>query len=264
VILREGAVAAMLTLKARVACCADESATPTVKENVPAVVGMPARAPVDELRAKPGGREPEARLQEYGAVPPVAVRAAPYVDWTVPDGRLLVLIPSGDAVEPTLMLSAWAADSAGREESCTPTVNEKDPTLVGVPVKVPADELSVTPGGNAPDATLHVYGVFPPEALRVASYKVLSVPLAKLVVIILRLVAWSAFLTLILSGRESALIGGVVSAVTRTLKLNSPVAWGVPEMRPVLSESETPGGRVPEAMLHVSGAPPPTAVNWVA
>jgi hypothetical protein len=64
VILREGAVAATLTLRTRVACCDDESATPTVKENVPAAVGVPDRAPVDELRANPGGREPDARLHE--------------------------------------------------------------------------------------------------------------------------------------------------------------------------------------------------------
>jgi hypothetical protein len=67
-----------------------------------------------------------------------------------------VMIPRGDAVEPMLMLNAWVAYPEGCEESRTPTLKEKDPELVGDPVKVPAEELSATPGGNAPDARFHV------------------------------------------------------------------------------------------------------------
>jgi hypothetical protein len=36
------------------------------------VLSVPEMTPVEELRAKPGGSEPELMLQVYGVVPPVA------------------------------------------------------------------------------------------------------------------------------------------------------------------------------------------------
>jgi hypothetical protein len=47
--------------------------TCTVKLAVVAVVGVPVTMPLP-LRFNPGGRLPEYRDHEYGAVPPVAVR----------------------------------------------------------------------------------------------------------------------------------------------------------------------------------------------
>jgi hypothetical protein len=46
-----------------------ESETPTVNVKVPAVVGMPARLPPCES-TKPGGSEPDFRVNVSGATPP--------------------------------------------------------------------------------------------------------------------------------------------------------------------------------------------------
>jgi hypothetical protein len=61
-------------LKACEAVCAGEleSVAFTVKENVPAMVGVPPICPA-LLKAKPTGKEPEEIDQLYGVVPPVAV-----------------------------------------------------------------------------------------------------------------------------------------------------------------------------------------------
>jgi hypothetical protein len=50
------------------------SRTETLKIEVPEVTGMPEIMP-SALRVSPEGREPEARDQEYGGVPPDAARA---------------------------------------------------------------------------------------------------------------------------------------------------------------------------------------------
>jgi hypothetical protein len=52
-----------------------ESVTLTVKENGPAVVGVPVIAPVVVFSVRPPGSEPEAIANVYGAVPPVTVIA---------------------------------------------------------------------------------------------------------------------------------------------------------------------------------------------
>ena len=51
-----------------------ESASPTVKRNVPVAVGVPETVP-PALIASPGGREPELTDQVYGATPPAAAAA---------------------------------------------------------------------------------------------------------------------------------------------------------------------------------------------
>jgi hypothetical protein len=50
----------------------EESLTWTVKETVPAAVGVPLIAPVAEASARPAGRLPADTLQAYGVAPPVA------------------------------------------------------------------------------------------------------------------------------------------------------------------------------------------------
>ena len=54
-------------------CC--ESATETVNDEGPAVVGVPEMAPV-LLSVSPAGRFAEETFQAYGATPPVAVTNA--------------------------------------------------------------------------------------------------------------------------------------------------------------------------------------------
>ena len=51
------------------------SVTLTVKLEVPALVGAPEIAPLED-RLKPAGRDPEATTHVYGAVPPLAATEA--------------------------------------------------------------------------------------------------------------------------------------------------------------------------------------------
>src|ERR1041385_6297199 len=61
-----------------------ESVTLTVKENVPAVVGVPVIAAVVGFNVRPGGSEPVATEYVYGAVPPLTVIWPLYAVPTVP------------------------------------------------------------------------------------------------------------------------------------------------------------------------------------
>ena len=63
-------------LSALLAVCPTPSVTLTVKFAVPVAVGAPLSAPVALFRVTPAGSAPEITLQEYGAVPPVAVKEA--------------------------------------------------------------------------------------------------------------------------------------------------------------------------------------------
>ena len=53
----------------------EESTTLAVKLKVPAVVGVPVRAPVEVLSVTPVGSEPAEIENVYGLRPPVAIRA---------------------------------------------------------------------------------------------------------------------------------------------------------------------------------------------
>ena len=53
-----------------------ESVAVTVKFQVPAVVGVPVIAPVDESSDNPAGSVPTVTLQVMGGVPPEACRVA--------------------------------------------------------------------------------------------------------------------------------------------------------------------------------------------
>jgi hypothetical protein len=107
-----------------------------VKVNEPETVGVPVILPEEAPRVRPEGSDPEATLQLYGAVPPVAASAADYVCCSVPTGKEEVVIETG--------LGA----------GCTPVPDSE--TLVGepaallailsVPLTVPcADGVNVTP-----------------------------------------------------------------------------------------------------------------------
>lgn len=55
---------------------------------------MPLIVPPEE-RVNPVGKEPEERLQLYGAVPPVACKVAEYALPAVPLARVVVVICGG-------------------------------------------------------------------------------------------------------------------------------------------------------------------------
>ena|SRR5438552_2496905 len=79
------------TVNARVAVCAGAPASlaRAVKLKLPAVNGLPLSTPA-ELNVRPGGNIPDAKDQEYGVVPPLALSVCAYALPTVPEGRGLL------------------------------------------------------------------------------------------------------------------------------------------------------------------------------
>jgi len=92
-------------------------------------------------------------------VPPVTVNAAVYGTFTVPPGKLVVLMFNGGAA--TLMAKlpfcVWLLLSATR------AVKLNEPTELGVPLSTPELD-SETPDGKLPDATDQLNGAVPPLA----------------------------------------------------------------------------------------------------
>src|SRR5664279_2951229 len=75
------------------------SVSVTENGNVPTVVGVPLKTPVEAPIVTPGGKF--FALQVYGAVPPVAVKVALYTPPAAPIGSELVVIE-----RPGLLISS--------------------------------------------------------------------------------------------------------------------------------------------------------------
>ena len=64
--------------------------------------------------------------------------------------------------------------------------------------------------------------------------------------------------------RVNALLAVIpLASVTCAVKVNGPVAVGVPEMTPLLDPSANPGGRLPERIDQEYGVTPPVAATVV-
>ena len=125
----------------------------TVTLAVPAAVGVPETAPVEELIDNPAGRPVADQI--YGAFPPCAVMArlaATPVGLTCVPGlaTTIPVVHVNDALATTLTLSVAV------------TFIAKAPATVGVPVTAPVEVLIVRPVGRP--VAVHVYGVVPPVA----------------------------------------------------------------------------------------------------
>jgi hypothetical protein len=151
------------------------------------------------------------------------------------------------------MLSAFVAVCFGLLESVTCTVKAKVPAAVGVPEIAPA-LLSVRPAGSAPALIDHAYGVAPPAARIVAEYDVPTRALAIDVVLTDR-----GALTTIAKAAVAVRGVGLVESVTCTVKLEVPVAVGVPEI--VAPLRLNPAGSAPAVIAHVYGGVPPPAAS---
>jgi N-acetylglucosamine-6-phosphate deacetylase len=79
---------------------------------------------------------------------------------------VVVIVNGGTAIT---MLRALVAVKAGVLASATCTVKFEVPAAVGVPEIAPVELASVSPAGNVPAVTLHVYGEMPPAAVRVVA-----------------------------------------------------------------------------------------------
>jgi hypothetical protein len=126
------------SVKAFVTVCgvpAVESATRTVKEKAPLVVGVPDNAPPGES-VRPLGRAPALMDHVYGAFPALAVKVWLY-DWpcVAGDHALGVVIASpGTTVSVKAFVAVCGVPAV---ESVTRTVKEKLPVAVGVPDNTP-------------------------------------------------------------------------------------------------------------------------------
>jgi hypothetical protein len=110
-----------------VAACGElaESFAWMVKLAVPETAGVPLIAPV-RASESPEGNCPDATLHVYGAVPPLAVRATWYAVFTVPEGRVVVVIASGVGAGAlaTAMVSERVAVCGEPAESLACTAKE--------------------------------------------------------------------------------------------------------------------------------------------
>jgi hypothetical protein len=103
-------------------CCGEEeSVTCTVKLDWPAPVGVPLIVP-PLLKLRPAGKVPDAIVQEYGIVPPVAARVDEYTVPTMPFGKEVEMTVSDGDLALMLMDNGFAAFCTGEEESVTCTV----------------------------------------------------------------------------------------------------------------------------------------------
>jgi hypothetical protein len=196
------------------------------------------------LRLRPAGNVPATSVHEYGVVPPEAASVDEYVVKSTPLGNEAVVIFSCAPAPFMLMESGLVAFCTFEEESVTCTVKLDWPELVGVPLIVPPT-LKLRPAGNVPEATVHAYGVVPPEAVSVVEYAVPTVPPGKEPEVIVS--GNPAALMLIESGLV-AFCTGKEESVTCTVKFDWPALVGVPLIVPPLLKLR-PAGNVPEVTV---------------
>jgi hypothetical protein len=130
------------------------------------------------------------------------------------------------------------------------------PALVGVPLIVPP-LLKLRPPGNAPEVTVHEYGVAPPVAASANEYAVPTIPFGTEAVVIVSVGAPA------LMPMERGLVAfstGEEESVTCTVKLDWPALVGVPLIVPFLLKPR-PEGNAPDVTIHEYGALPPAAVS---
>src|SRR5579872_604656 len=147
---------------------------------------------------------------------------------------------SGGVVLVTL-IDDWAL-AVAPAASVTVTVKLNVPVVVGLPVMTPL-ELSETPGGSDPPDRVQVKGGVPPFAASVTC----TCPLTPV---------------------SGSVNGGIVSgglirmvrvaapelpakSLVEIVKVNTPACVGVPWSMPLMV-SDSPGGRLPPEILHVS------------
>ena len=125
----------------------------------------------------------------------------------------------------------------------------------GVPEITPPAERP-RPTGKLPLSRLHVTGAAP-EAVSVWLYAVLTTPPGNDSVIMTG--AAGAGRILILSARVPL----PTAFSTEMVKLKTPSASGVPEIRPLVSSSAKPPGKTPSARPHISGGLPLAVRVWL-
>jgi hypothetical protein len=145
------------------------SVTAATNNAVPAVVGIPAIEPAEDME-RPGGNVPAVSDQKYGEVPPVAAKVREYGTPTAPAGKGDELdIPS----ELMARVNVWLV--VAEVESVTVTVNVEvtaaaarvpEIQVVAVGTAPAGPQPRERPAGNAPEVIAQAYGGTPPLAAR--------------------------------------------------------------------------------------------------
>ena len=160
--------------------------------------------------------------------------------------------PAATRLGITTLIERFAvACRAGCPASVDWIVKLAVPDAVGVPAIRPVVGFSTRPAGSAPAVFAHVYGAFPPAAPSVTVYAVPTVAPGNDDV-----VSWSTDVTLIERFAVAFWVGSPAS-VAWTVKLDAPLAVGVPEITPVDASIESPGGNEPALSDHEYGPVPP-------
>jgi hypothetical protein len=97
-------------------------------------------------------------LQVCVGSPPVAVRVAEYATFTAPFGSVFVVMVSTGTetrTEYCAEVVPWLAVDATM-------TNDDVPTVLGVPLRTPVEELNTRPGGKEPELSAKVTGGVPP------------------------------------------------------------------------------------------------------
>lgn len=181
-----------------------------------------------------------------------------------PSGRMYQVVPGPEAIDAeddTVIEVATDFVWTGFPLSLTFTVKFDVPTVFGVPEITPVVAASVSPAGRFPDVIDHVYAGVPPLACNVRAYAVPSVPDGNDNVVIVSELAPLAATAI--DSTADAVCAGFPESVTRIVKLEVPLATGVPEITPVDAASVKPRGRAPDVSDQVYAPVPPVAARGV-
>ena len=234
-----------------VLCCGLElSVTPTVRFEVPAVVGVPLS--VQPFSVKPAGSVPPVIVQLYGVVPPVITNVPVYGVPAVPLGRVPDSV-NGPPPLPAVMVRDIGPVTlcCGLEASVTFTVRFEIPAIVGVPLTVQPFGASVSPAGSIPPVIVQTYGAVPPATPITWLYGVPTTPFGKLETVSPR----DPEETIVRLTGPLTLSCGFELSVTWIVMFDVPAVVGVPlTVQPFIVR---PAGSVPTVTVQVYGAVPP-------
>jgi hypothetical protein len=132
--------------------------------------------------------------------------------------------------------------------SLTVAVKLDVPLVVGVPEIIPVVAARVSPAGRLPAVIDQVYAGVPPVADMGLEYAVVAVPPGSEAEIVN---AGGVGAATTIERVTDLVCAGLPASVTVAVKLDVPLAVGVPEISPVLAPKASPAGRLPALMDQV-------------
>lgn len=139
--------------------------------------------------------------------------------------------------------------------SLTVAVKLDVPLAVGVPEMIPVVASRLRPAGRLPAVIDQMYAGVPPVADMGLEYAVFAVPAGSDAEIVN---AGGAAAATTIERDTDWVCAGLPASVTVAVKLEVPLAVGVPEIKPV-GDMVSPAGRLPTLMNQLYGEVPPLA-----